>query len=137
MPVEVSTGPAPRSPEEVVSAIEQALQDEELIITRETDLEAVKQYLETQTQGILHVVVSEDGEEVSSDIGTTYGRTKMGEYVIRFHSEGLEEVMTNGKTFLLEDDDGPGTEVFFSHARELFFGDLKAFVVCTPMKENG
>ena len=37
-------------------------------------------------------------------------------------------MLTNGRTYLVVDD----THVFFKDVRELFFGEQKAFMVCTP-----
>jgi hypothetical protein len=119
----------PRKPEEVVSAIEEALQDEGLVLTRETDLEAINCFLQTSQHGVLHVVVEGETDE-SADIDCLFGRTPLGEYIIKWHSDSIEDVMTNGKTHLKLWP--TNDEVFFTRARELYFGRVKTFVVCTP-----
>jgi len=122
----------------VVQAIEEALQEQGLVLTRETDLGAVNFYLQSQRPAVLHVVVGEDEEFVESDIPCTFGITPMGEYIIRWHSESIEDVMTNGRTYLLlgsKSSDGSGCKVFFSRVREVFFGETKAFIICSPIKE--
>jgi hypothetical protein len=136
--IELPTAPPPRKPEEVVQAIEEALQEQGLVLTRETDLGAVNFYLQTSLPGVLHVVLGEGDDTLETDIPCTFGVTPMGEYIIRWHSESIEEVMTNGRTHLLLDaksSDGLPYKVFFNRMREVFFGDTKAFIICTPTKE--
>jgi hypothetical protein len=126
----------------VVQAIEEALQGEGLVLTRETDLEIVQEFLKTQRPGLLHVVI-EDPEEGDhdADIECDYGVTKMGEYIIKWHADSIEDVMCNGKTYLQPLMPGmklvpEGAPVYFSNVREAFFGDWKAFVVCQPSPEE-
>lgn len=114
----------------MVQGLEEALQGEGLVLTRETDFAALDHYLTTQAPGSLHVVMESEDGDMSSDIECTYGVLPTGEYIIRWYSESIEEVMTNGKTYLAAGK--PGVEIFFTRARELFFGDTKAFIVCTP-----
>jgi len=132
--------PLPKAPEEIVNALEQALQDEGLVLTRETDLEAVNDYLKTQAQGTLYVVIEDGGNVETAGFPCTYGLTKMGEFIIRYHSESIEDVLTNGKSHLTfqspETLDHP-VEVYFNRVREIFFGDTKAFIICTPVKTDG
>ena len=104
--------------------VEDALQSDEYVLMRETDLEAVRQYAETTRRLVLHV---EDGES-TGDIEVTAGLTSLGEYIIAWKSESIRAMMTNGLTYLV---DG-AVRVFFRDVRELFFGEYKAFMVCTP-----
>lgn len=129
----------------MVQAIEEALQAEGLVLTRETDLEAVNWYLADQRQGELTVVleeVSEEGAKVihQATIACTFGLTPLGEFIIRWHSEAIEDVMTNGRTFLSfvsPETLGERVEIYFNRVREVFFGETKAFIICTPVKANG
>jgi hypothetical protein len=135
--------PIPKDPKEIVQALEQALQDEGLVVTRETDLEAVTYFLMNQLQGELYVVLEEEGHTETSGFPCNFGITPMGDYIIQWHSESIEEVMTNGKTHLNfqgKDTLGAHVEVYFNRVREIFFGDTKAFMICTPVppvKSNG
>ncbi len=131
--------PLPKAPEEIVLALEQALQDEGLVLTRETDLEAVGNYLTQQREGVLHVVLGEGGERAETDIPCSYCFSKMGDYLIRWHADSIEDVLTNGETYLElgEGDINGPAKVYFNRVREVFFGDTKAFVVCTPVKTDG
>jgi hypothetical protein len=115
----------PKSLEEAVKLIDDALQSEQYVLVRETDLEVVRQYADTVRTTVLHVEV-EDGTE--SDMDVTYGKTPLGEFIIAWKSESIRDMMTNGLTYLVEN----GTHVFFKDVRELFFGEQKAFMVCVP-----
>jgi hypothetical protein len=105
------------------SLIVSALNSEEYVLVRETDLEAVRQYLSTTRTGLLHL----DSGQQDTDVDVTYGKTPLGEYIIAWVSDSIETFLTNGLSYLEED----GKRVFFKDVRELFFGDKKAFMVCT------
>lgn len=138
--------PSLEKPEEVVQAIEEALQDEGLVLTRETDLESINDFLNSSVQGTLHVVIETEGEpDQEADIECLYGRNALGEYIIKWHSDSIEDVMTNGKTFLRASAGidlstlrvvPSGPRIYFTRARELFFGNVKAFVVCTEYEDK-
>lgn len=126
---------SPARPEEVVQAIEDALQSEDLVITRSTDLEVVNNFLRTAQTGQLHVVCAVEGEpDTSAEIECLFGRTLLGDYILQWHAESIEEFLTNGKTFLI--DDARACAVFFARVQEVFFGKTKAFLICTPRRES-
>lgn len=110
--------------------MEEALQSEGLVLTRETDFAVIDHYLRSQLPATLHIVLESDEGDVETDVECTYGRTPMGEYIIRWYSESIEDVMTNGKTCLIVKD----YPVYFSAMREAFFGETKAFIICTPVR---
>jgi hypothetical protein len=115
----------PKDLAEVVALIDTALQSEQYVLVRETDLEVVRQYAETVVrQARLHI----EHEEEKSDVEVSYGKTALGEFIIAWKSESIRDMLTNGRTYLVVDD----THVFFKDVRELFFGEQKAFMVCTP-----
>jgi hypothetical protein len=112
--------------ESISRAIADAIEGEGYVLTRETDLEAIPQYLKSMQAAVLSVVM-EDGE--SADIQVQVGRTSTGEWIMPWQSETISDLLTNGLTGLKV----PGEQVvYFSQARELFYGQKKAFVVCTP-----
>lgn len=117
------------NPEQLVQRIEQALQNEELVVVRETDLESLNKYLSTMKPAILHVVLPNS----IGDINVMYGLTELGEYILPWSADSLEDVMVNGETYLRDEN---GTRIFFSSARELFYGDVKAFIVCKPSQKE-
>lgn len=118
--------PFPRNPSEVVILLEEALQSEGFVLTKETDLEILSAYMTTQKQGGLHLSVGDQ----STNFEVTYGMTTSGEYILPWRSETIQEEMTNGQTHLCLRD---GTEIYFKDVRELFFGEVKAFMVCRPL----
>lgn len=120
--------PLPRSAEEVAVRIRGALESEGYVLVRETDLAAVDQYTSSMMPGILHLVLDVDAEMQDADVPITFGRTPLGEYIIPWRSAGIQDVLANGMTYLVE---GP-QRVFFREVRELFFGETKAFMICTP-----
>jgi len=107
--------------------VEEALGSAQYVLMRETDLEVIRQYVETAQGGTLHVV--DEDETTSADIPVTFGRTPIGEYIIAWKSESIADVMTNGATYLVDGD----AQVYFQDVRELFFGEQKAFMVCAPV----
>jgi hypothetical protein len=104
-----------------VTIIATALESEGYVVVRETDLEVFHQYVETSKPGTLHI----ETDESQTDIEITYGKTKMGEYIIAWRSESIEDLLTNGRSYLQAE----GNRIFFSGLRELFFGETKAFMV--------
>jgi len=114
---------SPIFPEEVVRAISQALEEQGLVIVRETDLEALGQYLASMKHGRLFVTI----DDQTADFDVDYGMLKSGEYMFPWQSDSITDVMANGQTYLVND---AGKELYFCSARELFYGDTKAFVVC-------
>ena len=119
----------PMSPEDLSEAIREALESEDLVVSKLTDFDSIKQYLATQSHGLLHMVI-EDGGETEFDI--SFGRTALGEYILPWRSESIKDEMTNGFTYL---KDG-GTKVYFEDVQEAYFGDTKAFMICRPSKER-
>jgi hypothetical protein len=112
-----------------VQYIADAMQSESLVLVRETDLTALKQYSDTALPGILWV-----GD---TPIDVTYGRTPLGEYIVAWKGESIAEMLTDPSTYLVPGEGtvkvGEGSHnVYFKDVRELFFGGQKAFMVCIP-----
>lgn len=125
-PIEVpeKLPPSPKTSDEVVALLEGALDSEGMVLTRETDFDVLRQYLATQKPGCLHCVT--DGSD--ADIIIVFGKTPANEYIVPWKGESIFEMMTNGETYL---QDGRHA-IYFSSVRDLFFGDMQAFMVCTP-----
>lgn len=121
--------PAPQSVEELTSAIEEALEEEHLVVVQETDVTALNQYLATMRVGKLHAV---NGSQ-SGDFDVTYGVLATGEYLLPWKAESVSSLLTNGETYLTCLDD---SVIYFKTARDLFFGDTKSFVVLTGYKKE-
>ncbi len=123
------------TPEEAVAAIEEALTSEDQVAVRITDLDVVKHYLQSRRRGKLHVVNSE--KETSGAWPVTYGiihRNNQDEYIIPWNSDSIEDLLTNGETYLATEDK---QKVYFSTITDLYFGQQKAFMLCIQRKTNG
>lgn len=105
--------------------IDEAVHGEGYVLMRETDLEAIPQYLRTMREAKLHVVMEDDS---ASNFTVQVGKTEAGDYIIPWRSDSITDLLTNGQTYLRLD----GEKIFFNNAKELFYGNNKAFVVCTP-----
>jgi hypothetical protein len=116
---------APADLETAARLVELALQSEQYVFIRETDLEVLHQYAMTTESGVLHVET--DSETV--DVPVVYGRTPIGEFIVPWKSESIKELMTNGLTYLVT---ATAQRVFFHDVRELHYGTHKAFMVCVP-----
>jgi hypothetical protein len=115
--------------EHAARLVSDALQTEQFVLVRETDLSVVKQYVSSPQTGLLRVEL-DDG--TSTEFAVTYAKTALGEYVFAWRGENLREAMTNGLTHLMSVE----TDVYFKDVRELFFGEQKAFMVCTSSVEE-
>jgi hypothetical protein len=115
----------PQTLEEVTNRIQEALESQDLVLVRETDLSVLDEYIKSARRGTLRVVV-DDGHQ--GEFHVTFGRTKLGEFVLPWLSSSIADVLTNGMTHLWDE----GEPVYFSQVRELFFGETKAFMICTP-----
>ena len=128
------TGPVPEDAsaipaKDVPAALEQVMQSEEYVSVKETDLEALHQYLSTQKIAQLHFELL-GGE--TEDVEISYGKTLSGEYIIAWTDEDISDALANGLTYLLVD----GVKVSITATRELYFGDRKVFVVCKVVPEK-
>jgi hypothetical protein len=130
--------PPPETIEEAAKCIEEVLQSEGYVITRETDLEVLQQYMTTQRKGELHIeiFVSKDEPNRTADFEVYYGRTRSGEYIFAYRGDTMAEEITNGLSYLAIDEGDTGGKVFFKETREVFYGTTKAFMVCSPPLEK-
>src|SRR3990172_3097284 len=64
----------PPTPESISLAIADAIEGEGYVLTRETDLEAIPQYLQTMRPAVLHVVL-EDGAGNEPEFEVQVGQT--------------------------------------------------------------
>lgn len=119
----------PKDIEEAARLIADALESAEYALVRETDLEVLRQYIDTSVEGFLHIEVP-DTKPI--EVVVTYGKTKLGEYIIAWRGESIADAITNGMTYLefpQPVEDGLD-RVYFKDVRELWFGDNKAFMLC-------
>jgi hypothetical protein len=119
----------PKELEAAAKIIADALESREYTIVRETDLDALRQYADEHTEGTLHIDDVSQAEPMEFTV--SYCVSKAGEYIIAWTAESIEDVLTNGSTFLKT----AVREVYFKDVRELWYGEKKAFVVCVPREE--
>lgn len=115
-----------------IERIQFALEAEEQVRLQSTDLDILKYYLdkENQRKGQLVIVDNEFGTKATKTI--TYAlRTILSsnQYIIPWISDSIIDTITNGSTYLRC---LPSKScVYFDSVDELYFGDVKAFMVCT------
>lgn len=130
--VVVPDGAGFTSPEEALEAIEEAMTSANQVEVRVTDLDILKNFLQTRKSGKLHLV-TEDGTK--GTLNVTFGtisRRNYVDYIIPWNNDSLEVILTNGESYLLDDK----KKIFFSSVMDLYFEDTKAFMVCTPTRES-
>ena len=129
--VEIALEPA-ISAASLARRILDSMESEETVELRSTDLDIIKDYLSSRNRARLHVPSPEEpGKTVG--IPVEYSLTQMGEIVIPWTSESINDQLLNENTYLKPTG---GSRIYFADVRELFYGEHKAFVVCTPAKEK-
>jgi len=122
-----------------IERIQYALEDEDQVRLQSTDLDILRSWLDQkgQLRGQL-VVVDTDKDSKATKTVTFSVRTRLQQpqYIIPWISESIAEILTNGKTYLRYSVDGKNVKVFFTEVNEMFFGDVKAFMVCTGVVEE-
>lgn len=121
-----------KSPEEAIEAIETAMTSASQVEVRITDLDILKNWLQTRKSGKLHLV-TENG--TTATLPVTFGiinRHNYVDYIIPWNNDSIEVMLTNGESYLLDEK----KKVFFSSVMDLYFEDTKAFIVCTPIREG-
>lgn len=108
----------------------EAMESEDAVEMRSTDLDIIKEYLSSRKRAKLHVPDPEN-EGKTVGIPVEYCLTKMGEVVIPWKSESINDMLVNDDTYLKPTGEA---RIYFADVRELFYDDHKAFVVCTPAR---
>lgn len=120
----------------VISKIREALESEDTVELRDTDLDVLGHYLLTKVKG--HLVLPDHRTGKSHSMPVEYAVTAFGEYIIPWSSEGISDLLLDPKAYLRLakplGQDKP-TKVMFTDVKELFFGSRKAFVACTAAKK--
>lgn len=128
LPVEVLNDDLYDSPEEAIEAIEEAMTGSDQVELRTTDLDALKQFLRTKRKGKLHLTTSKG----SGTIDVEFGVSAMGEYIVPWNADSIAEIIMNGESYILD----VRRKVFITDVTELYFGGNKAFMLCTPRREQ-
>ncbi len=128
LPIEVPEDDPYESPEEAIEAIEDALTGASQVEIRATDLDVMKQYLRTQRNGKLYL----ESTKERTTIPATFGVTAMGEYIMPWRGDSITDLLTNGASHFI---DGK-RKVYISAVQELYFGETKVFILCTPIRDR-
>jgi hypothetical protein len=114
----------------VISRIQEAISDKEMVEIRDTDLDLLKRFLRDRKKGRLYLVSDSTGEKTNFTI--RYCVTSTGEYAIPWESESIEDMLVADGSYLKTDEG----RVYFHTVRECFFGEHKAFIVCSGTLEK-
>ena len=131
--VVVPEGQVFETPEEAVEAIEEALTGKSQVEVRVTDLDVLKNFLVSRKEGKLHLV-GEQGAKGTWPV--TFGvidRRSHVDYIIPWNSDTIEMLLTNGESCLIDDNK---KKIYFGSVTDLYFGEQKAFILCTPIREG-
>jgi hypothetical protein len=122
-------------PDLIVERIQFALEAEEQVRMQSTDLDLLKFYLDpkNQIQGQM-VIATEDAKATKAVTFAKRERSAVVQYIIPWISESVVDIVTNGKTYLRYVLENRHVKVYFDHVEELYFGDVKAFMVGTGME---
>lgn len=126
LPTDVPDGEPYRTADEAVAAIEEAQTGYDQVEIRVSDPDVMKHYVRTRKHGKLHVVM----DDASDTFDWEFGMTPTGEYILQWNDGTATDVLCNGETYLL---DGK-RKVFFSRVQDLYFGDKRMFISCSPRR---
>lgn len=128
--------PAFKDAHEAVLAFQEALEDGDPLVIKETDPDALRCYLATKTEGKLYIKPEPGEQAKAATFKISYGRSTSGGYLIPWKSETISDMLTNGLSHLLVEDGASKKRVFFSSVKELWFGDQKTFMLCEALEEE-
>lgn len=115
----------PKSTEEALERIRQALEDRDQVEIRATDLDVMRRYLNNQQEAKLHL--EDPVSKQKSNIKIFFAWSKTGEVIIPWRSESIEDLLMSPESYLRVED----RKYYFGAVQELFFGEQKAFMLCT------
>lgn len=128
LPAVGPNGPSFDTADEACAALEEASESEDQVLVRVTDPDAVKHYLRTKTKGRLHLVSEEMQDTFDWEFGKKQAAGFPDEYIMQWSADVDTDLLTNGESYL---QDG-GNKVYFLRVQDLYFGDARVFIICTP-----
>lgn len=126
-------------PSLAVERIQFALEAEEQVRLQNTDLDILKFWLNKTNQMRGQLVVIDPDVDTKATKTVVFARRQLGarvQYIIPWISESIYDILTNGRTYLRYTD-GKNVKVYFTDVEEMYFGNMKAFMVCTGTIEDG
>jgi len=110
-PVEV------QSPEDIDELIERALQNEEELVPKVTNLEIIQEFCSTQRLGTLHLKIND--QEASFDV--VFGVSRGGDIILPWRSEDIRDVLLDPtSTFMTWITDGIEHKIYFRSVEDIY-----------------
>lgn len=118
-------------PRTALAGIREAIESHDTVALRITDLDALNYYKQNTLKGRLYYSLRGGPQTLrnSSFIEVAYAKMPDGNYLIPWTSEDIFDLMLDEGTYLKP---AGGARVHFANIDELYYGEQKAFMVCTP-----
>lgn len=116
--------------DQVIDTLRQAIEGDDTVQIRDTDLDALAHYLKGPLSGKLYIYTP-DSDSVDN-VAVTYTVLPNGRYVIPWTEESISDWLTYPKSYLKIGN----KKVYFDDVEELFFGGVKAFLSARARSEN-
>lgn len=116
--------------EEVIECLRDAIESDDNVKLRDTDLDVISHYLTNQEHG--HLVMYDPSIGRTRRTAVTYAVLPNKSYAIPWKDESIRDALVDDRSYLRT---ASGKHVKFDDVEELFFGGIKAFVSARPMKE--
>jgi hypothetical protein len=120
-------------PEAAIELLQEALESEDQTRLQTTDLDILKDWFEPKNQrkGQL-VIVDHDTDQKATRTVNFVKRTvrTLTTYIFPWMAESIEDVLTNGLTYLRYTEGDQKIKVYFKDVQEMYYGDVKAFMIC-------
>jgi hypothetical protein len=118
--------------ESAVEAIDDAIHGEDHVRLQKTHLDLLKKYLNKDNQKTGRLVIVDPVADSRASKTVTFCKVSGERYVIPWISDESFELLVNRESYLSyreEANSAKPTRVYFDNAEELFFGDVKAFMI--------
>ena len=118
--------------DEIIECLRDAVEGDDAVMLRDTDLDALAHYLKGNKKAKLTVHDPLENRGVTTTV--TYVVLPNGNYLIPWtQDDALIEMLQDPRTYLKVD----GQRVTFQEVDELFFGGKKAFISAKPVPTDG
>ena len=112
--------------EEVIGCLREAVESDDAVTMRDTDLDALSHYLRNHKEAKLRIFAGI--ADVASVVTVTYTVLPNGRYLIPWIDESIADAITDQRSYLKVGDE----RISFSEVEELFVGGKKALIYAKP-----
>lgn len=126
-------------PDLAIERIQFALEAEEQVRLQSTDLDILRYWMDKSNQQRGQIVIVDARVNTKATKTVLFALRRHGartQFILPWISENITEILTNGHTYLRYDADGQNKKVFFTDVEEMYFGDTKAFLVCSGLEDG-